>query len=262
MLKISTWNVNSLNIRLEHVIQFLQSQEIDILCLQELKIIDAKFPLSILEQIGYKAVFLGQPTYNGVAIIYKNNLNIIAYSIQYNIPDFIDESKRLIKADFEFNQNKYTIISAYFPNGQSLDSDKFIYKINWVDALYNYISTLENIDNLMLLGDYNITFDSKDTYDTALEGGIFCTEQERSFFTKLAGLNMFDVYRNINTDKFEYTWWDYRMACFRRNLGLRIDHIWAGKNIMPNIKSCVINKEMRKLERPSDHAPVTMLVEF
>ncbi|MFM2344256.1 MAG: hypothetical protein RLZZ210_866 [Pseudomonadota bacterium] len=261
MLKISTWNVNSLNVRLEHVLQLLQEQNLDILCLQELKIIDAKFPLASLEQIGYKAIFLGQPTYNGVAIIYKNNLAIIEQSIQYNMPNFSDESKRFIQADFSINQKTYTIICAYFPNGQALDSDKFVYKLEWLNALQNHLSSLNNIDNTMLLGDYNITFDSKDIYDPSLEGGIFASEKERSFFTKLTHLNMIDVYRHLNQNnqnKPEFTWWDYRMGSFKRNLGLRIDHIWVGKEIIPQLKSCVVNKEMRKLERPSDHAPVTM----
>ncbi len=257
MLKISTWNVNSLNVRLAHVVEFIQQQNIDILCLQELKIIDAKFPLAQLADIGCKAVFLGQPTYNGVAIIYKNHLNLSENSIQYNIINFDDEQKRMIKADFIINNKTITIINGYFPNGQDLTSDKFIYKLSWLKALSAYITSIKN-DNLILLGDFNVTFDSKDVYNINLEGGIFCTEQERALFTHLANLDMTDAYRHVNPDKYEFTWWDYRMACFRRNLGLRIDHIWLGKNLIPYLKTCVINKEMRKLEKPSDHAPVTI----
>ncbi len=267
MLKIATWNVNSLNIRLTHVLKFLQDTSMDILCLQETKMIDAKFPIQSFKNIGYNAIFMGQPTYNGVAIIYKNNagIDLDLDNIQYNIPNFIDEQKRVLKINITHAQQTYSIINAYFPNGQDLDSEKFIYKMLWLKALWAYINnndnkTSINKDNLIVLGDYNITFDVHDLYDSSMDGGIFASIQERHFFTQLASLDMVDAYRYLNPQKYMYTWWDYRMNSFKRNMGLRIDHIWVGSNVVPKLQVCEIHRNMRELERPSDHAPLSIII--
>jgi len=259
MLKIATWNVNSLNVRLEQTLFFLQNNNIDILCLQELKISDDKFPIQSLENIGYKAIFLGQKTYNGVAIIFKNDFT--PHNINYNLPNFSDEQKRFIKADFITNNKEYNILCGYFPNGQSLDSEKFIYKMNWLNALVDYINmNHKNYKNIILLGDYNITLDDIDVYDPiGLLEQIHCSSKERKFFQSLLDLNLIDSQRYVNNNLEKiYTWWDYRQNAFRRNMGLRIDHIWVSKHLCEDIKSCKVIKEMRKLDRPSDHAPLIL----
>ncbi len=257
---IATWNVNSLKIRLEQSVELLQKYKLDILCLQEIKLTDEKFPLQEFEKIGYRALFLGQPTYNGVAIIFKDSLKLNYETIQYNLPNFNDEQKRLIKADFTFNNKVYSVICIYIPNGQDIYSEKFTYKITWLNALYKYITELNNNHSIILAGDYNITVDDLDVYNPMLcANQILCSPQERQFFIKIKELNFFDSQRIINKAQQKiYTWWDYRANNFNRNIGFRIDHIFVNKNLHTDIVNCFVEKEFRNLERPSDHAPVIL----
>jgi exodeoxyribonuclease III len=256
-LKIATWNVNSIHVRQQHLLQYLQEDDIDIIGIQELKGLAPKFPFQSLDDIGYAAVINDQATYNGVAFVYKKSiaplLNIDATIL--NNPHFEDPQKRLISLEIK---NTCTLICAYIPNGESLTSDKFIYKMQWLDALKIYLKEIQQKQPIVLLGDYNITVDDRDVYDpVGWRDGIHCSTQERTFFKYLNDSNLFDVLRAHHQETPElYTWWDYRMHSFRRNLGLRIDHIFADNCLANRIINAYINKTPRTWERPSDHTPV------
>ena len=251
-MKISTWNVNSLKVRLPHVLDWLAANQPDVLCLQETKTEDARFPLQELQQAGYQTVFSGQKTYNGVAILSRDALQ----DVTTGIPGFSDEQKRVIAATVD----DVRIVCVYIPNGQSVDSDKYQYKLSWLAALQEWLKEeLQRYPRLALLGDYNIAPEDRDVYDPqAWEGSVLVSEPERAAFRDLLQLGLRDSFRLFEQPEKIYSWWDYRMMAFRRNMGLRIDHILVSQALQCN--ACAIDREPRKLERPSDHAPVVAQV--
>jgi len=254
-LKIATWNVNSLNVRLTHVIDWITEHQPDILCLQETKQVNDKFQHRAFTDIGYHSYHNGQKTYNGVAIISKRKLK----DINFDLPDFDDPQKRIISGTWSSDSNeKIYIVSAYIPNGQSVGSDKFIYKMNWLNKFSEWAKELtKKYDGVILTGDFNIAPEDKDCHDpNTWIGQILVSPEERNFFKNILNIGFHDSYRIINPEKQEYSWWDYRMASFRRNLGMRIDHILVSSKILPSVKHSYIDKEPRKLDRPSDHTPV------
>ena len=253
-MKIATWNVNSLNVRLPHVISWLTENQPDVLCLQETKQVNEKFEHDAFSAIGYHSYHNGQKTYNGVAIISKKELN----NINFNLPNFEDPQKRIISGILTNNNESIYIVSAYIPNGQAVDSDKFIYKMNWLDKFSEWVEKLtKKYDEIILTGDFNIAPEDSDCHDPdAWIGQNLVSPSERKAFKNILKIGFHDSYRKINPDLKEYSWWDYRMAGFRRNLGMRIDHILVSTKMVPNITHSYIDKKPRKLERPSDHTPV------
>jgi exodeoxyribonuclease-3 len=249
-MKLATWNVNSLKVRLPHVLDWLASASPDVLCLQELKLEDKAFPLAEIEAAGYRAVFSGQKTYNGVAILARQELA----DISRDIPGFDDPQKRVISATV----GDLRVVCAYFPNGQEVGSDKYDYKLRWLAALTEWLrSELVAHPKLALLGDYNIAPEDRDVYDpVAWAGQVLCSEPERAAFRALSGLGLADAFRLFEQPEKSYSWWDYRMMAFRRNMGLRIDHILLTAPLAAHCTACTIDKAPRRLERPSDHAPV------
>jgi len=251
-MQLATWNVNSLNVRLPHVLEWLRNNPVDVLCLQETKQEDHKFPFTELAEAGYQAVHSGQKTYNGVAILSKRALE----DVEYGILDFDDTQRRVISATV----NGLRIVCVYIPNGQAVDSEKYVYKLRWLEALTYWLAgQLEKYPNLVLLGDYNIAPDDRDCHDPAAWiGQVLVSEPERKAYQKLATLGLHDSFRLFEKETGHYSWWDYRMAGFRRNLGMRIDHILVSDNLKTTCKNCVIDKLPRKSERPSDHTPVIL----
>ena len=249
-MKLAAWNVNSLNVRLPHVVEWLKTHQPDVLCLQELKMEDAKFPMDAFDDIGYHAVFNGQKTYNGVAIISRARPE----DVRKDISGFEDHQKRVIAATIE----GVRVVCVYIPNGQTIDSEKYQYKLQWLGALQAYMGkAITDYGDVALLGDYNIAPDDRDVYDPkAWEGQVLCSVPERDAFRALIGLGLTDSFRLFGQAEKSYSWWDYRMNGFKRNLGLRIDHVLLTAGIAARCISSVIDVEPRKLERPSDHAPV------
>lgn len=257
-MKITTWNVNSLNVRLPHVLEWLEANPVDVLALQETKLANDKFPHAEIEAAGYQVVFNGQKTYNGVAILSRHPLE----DVTPDIPGLDDEQKRVIAATV----NGVRVINCYVPNGQALDSPKYAYKLDWLKALHAYIrEQLANYEKLVVVGDYNIAPFPEDTHDPGQwEGGILCSEPERAALRALLDLGLTDTWTRFehgdpaaerNRDRF--TWWDYRAAGFGRNMGLRIDHVLASEALTECCRDCRVDVEPRRKERPSDHAPVT-----
>ncbi len=250
--KLATWNVNSLNVRLPHVLDWLKENPIDVLCLQETKQEDVKFPYADLQSAGYNAVHSGQKTYNGVAILSTHKIS----DVTYGIAGFEDDQKRVISATV----NGVRVICVYVVNGQAVDSEKYQYKMRWLAALNNWLSQeLKKYPKLVILGDYNIAPDDRDCHDPeAWEGDILVSPAERNAFMALLALGLYDAFRIFESDGGHYSWWDYRMMGFRRNRGLRIDHILVSDALKQNCIACTIDKTPRKLERPSDHTPVIL----
>ena len=271
-IRIAAWNVNSLKVRLPHVLRWLQDQEkkqqaIDALCLQELKLTDDKYPHQELEAAGYLSIAAGQKTYNGVAIIVrKAALASIASDATTsflkpvrNIPNHQDEQQRILAATIPFaGTQPIRLISAYFPNGQSPDSDKFVYKMDWLNKLQTWlVEELEKNQRLALLGDFNIAPEDQDVHDPkAWEGQNLVSPPERNAFQELVNLGLHDSFRMFEQAPKTYSWWDYRMMGFRRNAGMRIDHILLSEDLKAKCSASVVDKEPRTWEQPSDHAPV------
>ena len=271
-IRIAAWNVNSLKVRLPHVLRWLQDQEkkqqaIDAVCLQELKLTDDKYPHQELEAAGYLSLAAGQKTYNGVAIIVrKAALAPIATDVSTtflksvrNMPNFEDEQQRILAATIPFaGTQPIRLVSAYFPNGQSPDSEKFAYKLNWLTSLQNWLaSELKQNPRLALLGDFNIAPADADVHDPkAWEGQNLVSPPERNAFQSLVGLGLHDSFRMFEQAPKTYSWWDYRMMGFRRNAGLRIDHILLSDALKEKCSASIVDKEPRTWEQPSDHAPV------
>lgn len=249
-MKLATWNVNSLKVRLPHVLDWLAANQPDVLCLQETKLEDHNFPVEAIKAAGYQAFYAGQKTYNGVAILSKATCT----DTQIGIPGLADPQQRALAATV----NDVRVVCVYIPNGQSLDSDKYQYKLRWLQALQDWLrEEMLKYPRLALLGDYNIAPEDRDVHDPkAWEGQVLVSPQERAFFTSLIGLGLQDAFRLFEQPEQSFSWWDYRMAGFRRNLGLRIDHILLSEPLAAQCDSCAIDKAPRKLERPSDHTPV------
>lgn len=271
-VRISAWNVNSLKVRLPQVLTWLQDQEkankpIDALCLQELKLTDDKYPHKELEEAGYLSIAAGQKTYNGVAIIVrKAALAPIAtdYETSFlkpirNIPGNTDEQQRILAATVCFKgMQPIRLVSAYFPNGQSPDSDKFVYKLGWLKSLEDWLKEeLSQNARLALLGDFNIAPTDDDVHDPSKWiGQNLVSPQEREAFQKLLNLGLTDSFRMFEQAPKSFSWWDYRMMGFRRNAGMRIDHILLSDALKEKCNSSIIDKVPRSWEQPSDHAPV------
>ena len=256
MTKIATWNVNSLSVRLPQVIDWLTANPVDTLCLQELKLHDEKYPFKALEDAGYHSAVLGQKTYNGVAILSRTPLR----DVTKNITGFADEQSRVIAATLDTPQGEVRVVNGYFVNGQAPGSEKFAYKMKWLDGLNAMLKNeLTAHNKLVLLGDFNITVDDRDTYDpVGLRETIHHTTEERQHFQGLIDLGMTDAFRMFEQPEKSYSWWDYREFAFRRNRGLLIDRILVSEALRSLVTGCVIDKLPRKNERPSDHVPVVV----
>ena len=251
-MQLATWNVNSLTVRLPQVLDWLAANPVDVLVLQETKTTDDKFPREAIEAAGYQVAFFGQKTYNGVALLSRAPIA----EVMKNIPNFEDDMARVIAGTV----GDVRVIGAYFPNGQAPESDKFVYKMRWLEALQHWLSQeLQQHPKLVLMGDFNITVDDRDVWDpVALKDTIHCTVEERAHFQALIDLGMHDAFRLFEQPEKSYSWWDYREFAFRRNRGLRIDHILVSDALKASAQACVIDKAPRKNERPSDHTPVVV----
>jgi exodeoxyribonuclease III len=251
-MKLATWNVNSLAVRLPQVLDWLAANPVDALVLQETKLTDDKFPTLEIGAAGYQVQWFGQKTYNGVALLSREP----AREVVKNIVGYADEQARVIAGTVA----GVRVIGAYFPNGQAPDSDKFVYKMGWLDGLRAWlIEELKTHEKLVLMGDFNIAPEDRDVYDPlAWAGQIHCTPQERAHFQGLLGLGLVDAFRLFEQPPKSWSWWDYRNLAFRKNQGLRIDHILVSEALRAGVSSCVIDKLPRKNERPSDHAPVVL----
>jgi exodeoxyribonuclease-3 len=251
-MRLATWNVNSLAVRLPQVLDWLAANPVDVLALQELKLTDDKFPFEALQAAGYDAHCFGQKTYNGVALLSRTS----ATDVARNIPGFDDEMARVISGTVD----GIRVVGVYVPNGQAPGSDKFEYKMEWLTALRRWIKdTLVTHPNLVLMGDFNITFDDADVWDpVGMRDQIHCTDEERYHLRALSAMGLVDSHRLFAQPPKSYSWWDYRDFGFRRNRGLRIDHILVSQALKDRVRSCVIDTTPRKNERPSDHAPVVL----
>ncbi|WP_028310366.1 exodeoxyribonuclease III [Derxia gummosa] len=249
-MQIATWNVNSLGVRLPHVLAWLQANPVDALCLQETKLTDDKFPAAAFAELGYHSVFIGQKTYNGVAILSRSP----AEDVIAGLPGFDDEQKRVLTATID----GVRLVCAYFPNGQALDSDKYPYKLAWCDAMLRHAGEqLAAHPRFALLGDYNIAPEDRDVHDPAAwEGQVLVSPPERERFRALLGLGLADAYRLFDQPERSFSWWDYRQLGFQKNRGLRIDHILMSPALRDSCTACTIDRAERKKPQPSDHAPV------
>ena len=253
---IATWNVNSLRVRLPLVLRWLALRQPDVLALQETKVEDTDFPTELLHKAGYYTLYSGQKTYNGVAFVVREP---IASAIN-TLPNVNDEQRRFLVID----AGPLSIVNVYVPNGAQLDSDKYAYKLRWLQALQHYLqdSLLHN-QNMIVLGDFNIAPEDIDVYDpSAWQDQILVSPQERHQFRQILNLGFKDSFRLFDQAVGQYSWWDYRSASFRRNHGLRIDHILSSDCLATRCISCQIDKEPRTWERPSDHTPVIATYQF
>jgi len=252
-VKIASWNVNSVRVRQEHVIDWLRSETPDVLGLQELKLPTEDFPHDAYAEAGYQALVNGQKTYNGVALLAKTQ----GTDVVTDIPDFDDPQRRVIAATYGDTR----IVNLYCPNGQAVGSEKYEYKLSWFDALYNWLEQeAKQHEKLAVFGDFNIAPEDRDVHDPeSWAGKILCSEPERDALNRLMSLGLSDSFRLFDQPDESFSWWDYRMGGFRRNRGLRIDLILTSQALSDSAESAGIDKEPRALERPSDHAPVWLV---
>jgi exodeoxyribonuclease-3 len=270
--KLATWNVNSLSLRWPQVQAWLDAGHADVLAVQETKVNDDKFPRALIEAAGYEVFFLGQKTYNGVALIARPGL-VQGGSVQRNLPDFEDHQARLIAANLSLpgaspdsdqdSQQVWRVIGVYVPNGQAPGTDKFTYKMRWLRVLHAYLETqLKQFSKIILMGDFNITLDDRDVWDPiSWAGQIHCTDEERAHLGAFQHLGFVDSFRHVQPEAGHYSWWDYRQGALQRNFGLRIDHIYVSAAGMSHVTDCWIDKVPRKQVRPSDHAPVVVQIQ-
>jgi len=249
-MKIASWNINSLRVRLSQVLQWLEDNPVDVLAIQETKTQDPDFPLEEIQASGYKAVFSGQKTYNGVAILAKTTPKEIITDIK----NLDDPQRRILAASVK----GVRVINLYVVNGSEVGSEKFAYKLNWLEKVTAFIKQeLKNHKKLVVLGDFNIAPDDRDVHDPeSWQGKILCSDQEREAYQKLLSLGLTDTFRLFDQEEKLFSWWDYRGGGFRRNHGLRIDLILASETLSEKCKSSSIDKTPRTWERPSDHTPV------
>ena len=255
-MKITTWNVNSLTARLQHVLDWLGANPVDVLALQELKMTDDKFPFDALREIGYEAAVFGQKTYNGVALLSRAPVT----DVTRNISGFSDESSRVIAGTMDGPGGPLRIVNGYFVNGQAPGTDKFEYKMSWLRGLRDWLrEELAAHPRLVLLGDFNIVPEDRDSYDpVGLAETIHHTTEERHHFQALLELGLTDTFRLFEQPEKSYSWWDYRMLGYQKNRGLRIDHILVSQPLVAQVTACDIDRVPRKWPKPSDHAPVTV----
>jgi len=253
-MKIASWNVNSIRVREQQVLDWLESEQPDVLGLQEIKMPSDNFPLEAFAEAGYHSAVDGQKTYNGVALLSR----VEAADLHRAVPDFADEQKRAIAGTFGDTR----VINLYVPNGKAVGDEKYEYKLNWLTALHKWVAAEMQVhEKVVVMGDFNIAPDDRDVHDPEeWQDKILCSEAERAALQKLVGLGLQDSFRLFDQDEKLFSWWDYRAAGFRRNRGMRIDLLLVSKAVADSCTASRIDKEPRKLERPSDHAPV--LVEF
>lgn len=249
-MKLATWNVNSLKVRLPQALEWLAGHKPDVLCLQETKLEDEKFPAREISDAGYLPVYAGQKTYNGVAILCRES----HADIVVGIPGYDDPQRRVLAATIDGAR----VICVYVPNGESVASDKYRYKLDWLSRLNAWLNEqIALYPRLAVLGDFNIAPEERDVHDPKLwEGQVLFSAPERAAFAALLQIGLHDSFRLFTQNDKAFTWWDYRMNSFKRNLGLRIDHILLSPEMAKSCKSCAIDRDMRARERPSDHAPV------
>lgn len=249
-MKLATWNVNSLNVRLPHVLEWLSSAEPDVLVLQEIKQVNDAFNTSAFSELGYKAVASGQKTYNGVAVISRSEPE----DIITDFPGFEDPQRRILASTID----GVRVVNLYVPNGSEVGSDKYAYKLGWLEALRGFLEQeLQAHQKLVVLGDFNIAPDDRDVYDPEKWGdAILCSPPERAALRSLIDLGLSDVFRHFEQPEATFSWWDYRAAGFRRNAGLRIDLILASKALSDKCAASYVDREPRTWDRPSDHTPV------
>jgi len=250
-MKIATWNVNSINVRMPQLLEWLEAVEPDVVCLQEIKTVDDNFPLAALKDAGYDAVFMGQKSYNGVAILSKYPIE----DVQKNFLDDDDESpKRLIAATVK----GIRIVNTYIPNGSELWSDKFTFKLDWLQRLRRlFDETCDSSKDVLLCGDFNVAMDELDVWSVpAMHGKLHFSKPERAAMHNVKQWGFVDLFRKINGDVQQFSWWDYRAGSWQKNQGLRIDHIWTSASLADKCTRCWIDKTTRALTLPSDHAPV------
>jgi exodeoxyribonuclease-3 len=258
-MKIATWNVNSIRTRQEIVLNWLKTNNIDVLCLQETKVIDDLFPVSPFQELGYHTYFLGQKAYNGVAIFGKAEMTDIIKGFSPIVGeakgDFFDEQKRVISGVI----NDIRIVNLYVPNGSSVGSEKYEYKLKWLIVLEEYLRLLKEKTNqeILICGDFNIALEDQDIYNPKdKKNHIMSSPQERESLTKILEIGLQDAFRKFTTETGHFTWWDYRAGGFSRNRGWRIDHFYLTERLYQETTNCYIDVEPRKLPQPSDHAPV------
>ncbi|MTF39408.1 exodeoxyribonuclease III [Cyanobacterium aponinum] len=257
-MKIATWNVNSIRTRQEHVKNWLLEHDIDIICLQETKVIDQDFPVETFNDIGYKTYIYGQKSYNGVAIFSKKPLDKIDYGfsgILEKNADNLDEQKRVISGVF----NNIRIVNLYVPNGNSVGSEKYEYKLTWLKKLSEYLIELKDkhSEEILVCGDFNIALEDIDIYNPkGKKDHIMASIPERDSLTNIMDLGFRDAFRKFTQEGNHYSWWDYRHGGFSKNRGWRIDHIYLTSSLYEKASNCYIDINPRKLEKPSDHAPV------
>jgi len=256
MLKIATWNVNSLSVRLPQVLQWLQDHPVDVLALQELKLVDEKFPHEAFAALGYQAASFGQKTYNGVALVSRLPLQ----EVVRNIPGHDDHQARVIAATVQAPTGPLRVVNGYFVNGQAPGTDKFAYKMQWLQALQRWLQQeLRAHPRLALVGDFNIAPEDRDSFDpVGLAGTIHHTEEERAHFRALLELGLTDAFRLFEQPDKSFSWWDYRQLGFQKNRGLRIDHILVSPALAAGAQACHVDRAPRKNPQPSDHAPVVL----
>ena len=250
-MKVATWNVNSINVRMPQLLAWLAAAEPDVVCIQETKTVDENFPAAALHEAGYKSAFIGQKSYNGVAIISKFPIQ----DVQKNFSDDDDESpKRMIAATV----GGIRIVNTYVPNGNELWSDKFKFKLDWLQHLRRYFDeTYDAGKDVLLAGDFNVVMEEMDTWDAVgMAGKLHFSKPERAAMHNVKQWGFTDLYRKINGNMQEFSWWDYRAGAWQRNHGLRIDHIWTSASLAAKCTRCWIDKSTRALTLPSDHAPV------
>jgi exodeoxyribonuclease III len=252
MTTIATWNVNSIRARIEHLTSWLNQASPEVVGIQETKVQDTDFPHAELAALGYHVLFSGQKSYNGMALLSKQPATLIATEL----PGFDDAQRRVLAA----NVAGITLLNLYVPNGSAVGSEKYSYKLAWLDALGDWVANLlASGDPLMLVGDFNIAPDDRDVHDPAAwEGKILCSEDERRRLQRLVDLGLCDVFRRFEQAPQSFSWWDYRSGGFRRNQGLRIDLILASPALAERCEKCEIDLEPRRWEKPSDHAPVVV----
>jgi exodeoxyribonuclease III len=246
-----TWNVNSITARLPHVEELLISYEPDIFCMQETKIVDEKFPYEVFRERGYEVQIYGEKSYNGVAILTKEPMTNLVRGFKEEIAA---GSKRLIAGQI----GDLNVLNVYIPNGQTIGSEKYHYKMEWLSALKKHIEeNYSPADELVICGDFNIAPEDIDLYKPEVwDGAIMASPEERRSLQEIKDWGFIDVFREHNQEAGLYTWWDYQRGAFRRNAGFRIDHIWTTPSLAAKCQGCLVAREMRELERPSDHAPV------
>lgn len=250
-MKITTWNVNSLKVRLPQVMDWVEANRPDVLALQETKLTDENFPAAEIESSGYRVIYSGQKTYNGVAILSRSPLE----DVDVQFPDLASEEKRTIAA----TADGVRVVNLYVVNGQAVGSDKYEYKLKWLDAVKDYLrAQIDAWKDVVVVGDFNIAPEDRDVHDPeAWREQILCSTPEREALNRILELGFHDVFRKFDQEEKSFSWWDYRQAAFRRNMGLRIDLVLATERLRDACVGSQIDKQPRKNERPSDHAPVT-----